>query len=125
MRTSVKRALGLGVLGAAAIAAWRAWNARVPQRNGGVEWQSAPFPFPPVPRPAPEPPVAPEPASPAPVWVEPDGDGACPDGYPVKAKLTSGIFHLPGGANYERTHPDRCYRDEAAAIADGLRASKV
>jgi hypothetical protein len=28
---------------------------------------------------------------------------------------------VPGGANYERTKPDRCYRDEAAAEADGLR----
>jgi hypothetical protein len=122
MRTSVKRALGLGVLGAAAIAAWRAWNARAPQRARGVEWTTAPFPFPPVPRPTP---AAPETTTAAPAWVEPNGDGTCPDGYPVKAKLGSGIFHVPGGANYERTHADRCYRDEDAAIADGLRASKV
>ena len=27
------------------------------------------------------------------------------------------------GLNYERTHPDRCYRDAAAAEADGLRKS--
>ena len=35
-------------------------------------------------------------------WVEPD-DGACPASHPVKAKLASGIFHVPGGANYDRT----------------------
>ncbi|MGI9033034.1 MAG: hypothetical protein ACR2HY_05025 [Acidimicrobiales bacterium] len=53
-------------------------------------------------------------------WVEPEG-GACPTSHPVKAKLRSGIFHLPGMAAYARTSPDRCYRDEAAAAADGLR----
>ena len=30
---------------------------------------------------------------------------------PVKAKLASGIYHVPGGGNYERTKPDRCYVD--------------
>ena len=89
------------------------------------------------PRPAPTPTAAveaakdPEPAAPSPTptpsnggvtWVEPL-DGACPDGYPVKAKLSSGIFHVPGGLAYERTKPDRCYPDPAAAVADGLRAS--
>ena len=62
-------------------------------------------------------------ASSATTWVEPV-DGACPAGYPVKAKLKSGIFHLPGGLAYERTKPDRCYPDAAAAEADGLRAAK-
>ncbi len=56
-------------------------------------------------------------------WVEPV-DGACPDGYPVKAKVSSGIFHQPGGAAYDRTNPDRCYPSAAAAEADGLRAAK-
>jgi methylphosphotriester-DNA--protein-cysteine methyltransferase len=42
----------------------------------------------------------------------------------VKAKLTSGIFHLPGGASYARTRADRCYLSAEAAEADGLRASK-
>lgn len=51
-------------------------------------------------------------------------DGACPDGFPVKAKLRSGIFHVPGGLAYERTHPDRCYPTPEAAEADGLRAAK-
>lgn len=56
-------------------------------------------------------------------WVEPV-DGACPDGYPIKAKVKSGIFHQPGGLAYERTNPDRCYPDTASAEADGLRAAK-
>ena len=29
----------------------------------------------------------------------------------MKAKLASKIFHLPGMLNYDRTKPDRCYRD--------------
>jgi len=53
-------------------------------------------------------------------WVEPVG-GVCPTTHPVKAKLRSAIFHLPGMAAYARTSPDRCYRDEDAATDDGLR----
>ena len=57
------------------------------------------------------------------VWVEPRGN-VCPTSHPVKGKMTSKIFHLPGMANYDRTNPDRCYVDAAAAEADGLRLSK-
>ena len=57
-------------------------------------------------------------------WIEAADDGTCPAQYPVKAKLASGIYHLPGGANYARTQADRCYRSAAAAEAAGLRASK-
>jgi hypothetical protein len=53
-------------------------------------------------------------------WVEASGT-VCPPSHPVKAKKTSFLYHLPGMAAYERTKPDRCYRDEAAAEADGLR----
>ncbi|HEX7135089.1 MAG TPA: hypothetical protein VF228_21125 [Iamia sp.] len=56
-------------------------------------------------------------------WVEPV-DGGCPDGYPIKAKEGSGIYHRPGGLSYERTKPDRCYSDPDAAEADGFRAAK-
>ena len=56
-------------------------------------------------------------------WVD-ARDGACPASHPVKGKLSSGIYHVPGGANYDRTTPDRCYVDEDAAEADGLRAAK-
>jgi hypothetical protein len=58
-----------------------------------------------------------------PPWVEPI-NGECPPTHPVKGKLASKIYHLPGGFNYARTRPDRCYRDAAAAEADGLRPSK-
>ncbi len=58
-----------------------------------------------------------------PSWVEPAG-GGCPPSHPIKAKLRSGLYHLPGMAAYERTQPDRCYRDEVAAQADGLRRAK-
>ena len=56
--------------------------------------------------------------------VDPGLDGSCPITYPVKGKLASGIYHLPGSGHYERTRPDRCYKDPAAAEADGLRAAK-
>lgn len=56
-------------------------------------------------------------------WVQPEA-GACPASHPVKGKLASKIFHVPGGFNYARTQPDRCYIDAAAAEADGLRQSK-
>ena len=56
-------------------------------------------------------------------WIEPIAD-ECPPTHPVKAKLGSGIYHVPGGAMYARTKPDRCYVDPAAAEADGLRPAK-
>jgi hypothetical protein len=122
MRKSVKGVLGAGVAGGFAFAVWRAFVAQAASRPKGVEWETAPFPFPPVPRSSSFP-TAPTPARAA--WVEPDDDGSCPTTHPVKAKLSSGIFHVPGGLNYERTKPDRCYLDESAAEADGLRPSKV
>jgi hypothetical protein len=130
MRRSAKRALGIGILGGVAYAAWRAWNTRLPDRPRGVEWEAAPFPFPPVPSPlvdsrSASPPVGSAVVSGPPAWVEPNADGSAPETHPIKAKLASGIYHVPGGANYARTKADRCYLDEAAAAADGLRASKV
>ncbi|MGH9074112.1 MAG: hypothetical protein ACRDZQ_08325, partial [Acidimicrobiales bacterium] len=56
-------------------------------------------------------------------WVEPEGS-SCPASHPIKAKLKSRIFHPPGAAAYARTVPDRCYRDEEGAKADGLRQAK-
>jgi len=98
-----------------------------------------------VPAPPPEPPEPPPPAkraakksaksarktarktakkaAPATAWVEPSGS-TCPPSHPIKAKLSSRIFHAPGQLNYDRTAPDRCYRDEGAAEGDGLRQSK-
>ncbi len=54
------------------------------------------------------------------LWVQAN-DGVCPPSHPVKAKLSSKIFHPPGARNYNRTQADRCYPDEASAQADGLR----
>ena len=56
-------------------------------------------------------------------WVEATGR-ICPPSHPVKAKLSSRIFHLPGMAAYNRTAPDRCYLDEASAVEDGFTRSK-
>lgn len=56
-------------------------------------------------------------------WVEPTGS-VCPPSHPVKAKLSSKLFHLPGMFAYARTFPDRCYRSEGEAEADGLRKAK-
>lgn len=79
-----------------------------------------------------EPPVAasPTPASgpstprpPGERWVFPV-DGGCPPTHPIKAKLRSGLYHLPGMAAYSRTIPDRCYAHEVDAEADGLSRAK-
>ena len=66
-------------------------------------------------------------AAPAPEgdWVEPDAEGGCPLSHPVKVKLRSGIYHVPGGLVYDRTNADRCYVDPDAAEGDGYRASKA
>lgn len=69
--------------------------------------------------------AVPAPPAPAPTgatpWVAPEDDGSCPAGYPVKAKLRSGVYHLEGMAAYARTRPDRCYRSAEAAEAGGFR----
>ena len=121
MRRTVRGIIGAGMLSGIAYGAWRAWNARMPDRAKTLDWSTAPFPFPPVPRPA----GATTPETTIPSVADPHDDGSCPASYPIKAKLTSGIYHAPGGLNYERTKADRCYVDGGAAEADGLRASKV
>ena len=106
---TVRRMLGIGLLAGLAYAVWR----RFPQRTEtGTHWEPQPFPFPP------------QPAVDDSPWIEPAPSGACPAHHPVKAKLASGIFHVPGGANYARTQPDRCYVSAEAAESDGLRQSK-
>lgn len=124
--------------GAYLLARWL--QARSPRT--GLVWESPdpdPAPGPrdrghgPAPVPAPavtapevgptEAPTAPDPDGAPASWVEPV-DGGCPPSHPVKAKLSSGIYHVPGGLSYDRTRPDRCYRDAAAAEADGLRAAR-
>ena len=131
MRKATKRMLGAGLVAGVAYATWRAWKTRVPE-SSDVAWDTAPFPFPPVPRPsgttaptsAPGDAATPPAADGADGYVDPGADGACPLTHPVKAKLASGIYHLPGGGNYDRTKPDRCYASAEAAEADGLRPAK-
>lgn len=103
-----------------------------PAHGGGDPWPPLrPEPSTPPPAPAAAPAVAPEPDG-VPVaatasdgaWVDPTTDGECPPTHPIKAKMSSKIFHAPGQLNYDRTTPDRCYRDAASAEADGLRAAK-
>jgi len=109
----LRRTLGIGLLAGVAYAVWRAIEAnRVP---GESEWEPQPFPFPPQPRTDRGAVAAP--------WCAPV-EGACPSTHPVKAKEGSHIFHVPGGQSYDRTVPDRCYVDAAAAEADGFRAAK-
>ena len=133
-RKWVRRTFGLGILAGLAYTVWRAIEANRVGPDPG--WEPQPFPFPPQPRTTAPPPTvadtddavrtdaktAPLVEAPA-AWCEPT-DGACPSSHPVKAKLSSKIFHVPGGFSYDRTIPDRCYVDAAAAEADGFRAAK-
>jgi hypothetical protein len=57
-------------------------------------------------------------------WVAPSESGACPEGHPVKVKMSSRLYHLPGMAAYTRTKPDRCYPTAEAAEADGFTRAK-
>jgi len=123
MRRSVKRALGLTAIAGLGYAAWRSYAKRAAGATAltpGTHWEPQPFPFPPQPRAD-----AVAAADDGPAWVEPLPDGDCPAGFPVKAKVASGIFHVEGGRNYARTKPDRCYASAEAAEADGLRQSKT
>jgi hypothetical protein len=113
VRKTVRRMLGIGLLAGIAYAVWR----KLPRQTEiGTHWEPQPFPFPPQP--------AVQTSGGDSPWIEPGRSGACPAHHPVKAKLSSGIFHVPGGANYARTQPDRCYFSPEAAEADGLRQSK-
>ncbi len=121
----------------AALVLWLRNRARPIQVDDPPEWP----PLPPLADPAPNdataagdpaapaadaPAAAPAPVDPEPTpsWRAPNADGTCPDSHPIKAKDSSGIFHVPDGRFYERTNPDRCYADAASAIADGYRQSK-
>ena len=116
------RILILGLVAGAVYALWK-------KLTGGDDPYAAPAastPIPFTPTVVPAPSVAtpePTPTATATPWVEAD-NGSCPISHPVKAKLSSGIFHVPGGQNYDRTKADRCYSDATAAETDGLRQAK-
>ncbi len=123
MRRFLKRLLKLGVLAGAGYAVWRYFE-RQRGESEVASWEPQPFPYPPQPRTesaaTTDPPTASATVSDTTAWVE-AAEGTCPATHPVKAKLSSKIFHVPGGLSYDRTKADRCYRDAAAAEADGLR----
>lgn len=48
----------------------------------------------------------------------------CPKGYPIKGNASSGIYHIPGGASYDRTKPEECFASKAAAERAGYRQAK-
>ncbi len=138
-RSLFRRVLGVGVIAGAAYAVWRAIEANRPE--GDTDWEPQPFPFPPQPRataPATTPTTASTTASvPASTLDAPAAaptsapdprvdaiDGACPTSHPVKAANGSKVFHVPDGQMYDRTTAAHCYRDAAAAEADGLRQAK-
>jgi hypothetical protein len=111
MVTLLRRLFWLGLLAGAGYATWSLLQRRQAPTPAAPEW-------PPL---APPAPTAPGPTT---RWVPPV-DGACPDGYPIKANDNSGIYHVPGGRSYDRTVPERCYADAADAEADGYRAAKA
>jgi hypothetical protein len=100
----------LGAVVGAGYAVWRILTSRTPESRRADVHIPAQL----------EPPGGPETTDVGATWVEPV-EGACPSSHPVKAALSSGTFHVPGGPAYERSVPDRCYLDAAAAEADGLR----
>jgi hypothetical protein len=136
LRRSLRRGITVGLIAGLVLAATKVFGAKraapTPAAGPMESWPK----LQPVPavddrpavattalQPDPEAPTAPAKPAVAAAWLEAT-DGVCPTTHPVKAKLSSKIFHLPGMMNYDRTNPDRCYRDAEAAEADGLRAAK-
>ena len=111
MTTALRRTLLLVVLATLLGAAYAWWTGR-----SGVPAPAAPPQWPPLPTVDPSGGESP--------WVPANADGSCPEGFPVKVKQSSGIYHVPGGRFHERTRPDRCYATAEAAHADGYRPSK-
>ena len=126
MRSWFEKLVMLAAAAGAVVLVYALWQRREHELAPEPTWP----PFPPVPTTddvAPEPAPAaadgaPEPA-PSAGWRAAEA-GTCPDGYPVKVNEKSGIFHVPGGRFYDRTHADRCYASAADAEADGYRASR-
>ena len=107
------------VLGAVAFTVVR--RRRVAITAGPAVWP----PFEPRLVASPEPVASPDPPVPdALAWIVPGPDGAVPDSHPIKVKVSSGIFHVPGGRFYERTTADRLYPNAESAEAAGYRPSK-
>lgn len=60
--------------------------------------------------------------------VKPADEWNCPRTHPIKGNINlrkgTMIYHLPGGAFYDKTKPEKCYATEEDARADGFRKSK-
>lgn len=55
------------------------------------------------------------------VGVPPESETTCPAGYPIKGNIKPPddyIFHVPGKAAYDQTHPEICF----ATVEDARRA---
>lgn len=118
MLTTLRRVFWLALIGGIGYGGWMIWqNRSADEPAAAPEW-------PPLPPPT-TPPVSTAPApTPDAAWVDPV-DGTCPTGFPIKAKHSTDIFHVPGGRFYDRTVPERCYADAEAAEADGYRRAKA
>lgn len=125
----MRRGAIAGAVAGLVFAAWKFLESRAPD-TAGLTYEPQPFPMPP--RPVPHlitsAPSAARSADPVPddtvAFVAPGADGTCPVSHPIKGKMSSGIYHQPGGFAYDRTHADRCYLNATAAESDGLRAAK-
>jgi hypothetical protein len=125
MSVAARRVVVLLILagGAASVVAW--WRG-TPRRDAPAappEWP----PFEPAESsPAISPAISPAGPSATSRWRAADADATNPpDGFPIKVKESSKIYHLPGGRFYDRTKPDRWYATADAAEADGYRRSKT
>ncbi len=112
IRRFIRIGVWLGLAAATAVALSKVLGSR--EHSAGTSDGADPAGWPPLPDERPAARAA---------WVEPTG-GVCPTSHPIKAKLSSKIFHLPGTASYERTNADRCYAEASQAEADGLRPAK-
>jgi multidrug efflux pump subunit AcrA (membrane-fusion protein) len=60
--------------------------------------------------------------------VAPENRTTCPSDHPIKGNRSQSgsqrIYHVPGGAFYDRTTPVRCFATEDEAVAAGYRRSQ-
>ncbi|MGM7697381.1 cell wall-binding repeat-containing protein [Microbacterium sp. A84] len=64
-------------------------------------------------------------AQPRPERTKPIDGWTCPTWAPIKGNASSMIYHVPGGAFYEKTNPEECFANEGAAQRAGYRKSKL
>src|SRR3974390_948919 len=59
-----------------------------------------------TPSPSPEGQAGPLPDAARPTWGKGKGGGGVPGAHPVKAKVASRVYRVPGMASYDQTKPD-------------------